>query len=164
MDKLVNGKFFFYIYLTLNFKQVIFERRNTGVVFYSILYQKKKNSQMIKLNNHTSEMVLLVFRKKDLDLCSFPARQKNKQMLPTTSFQNKLFKFTTMCFRCKTDLLLLLFIRCLVLQSKSIGLRNFKDFSNNCTFSEEQPVDNFCCFRLKGFHVKNSLLEGWQLY
>ena len=28
--------------LMLTFEQVIFERRNTGVVFYKTLYQKKK--------------------------------------------------------------------------------------------------------------------------
>ena len=31
--------------LTLTLKQVIFERRNTGVVFYNTLYQKKKTKQ-----------------------------------------------------------------------------------------------------------------------
>ena len=38
--------------LTLTFERVIFERRNTGVVFYNTLYLKiKKNNEMIKLKH-----------------------------------------------------------------------------------------------------------------
>ena len=38
--------------LMLTFERVIFERRNTGVVFYNTLYLKiKKNNEMIKLKH-----------------------------------------------------------------------------------------------------------------
>ena len=54
MGELANGKLFILSHskhyvivhmkrnLTLTFRQVIFERLNTGVVFYNTLYQKKK--------------------------------------------------------------------------------------------------------------------------
>ena len=65
--------------LTLTFKLVIFERRNTGVVFYNTLYQKK-NNEMIKLKNQKAEMVSPVFPKADIDFCCFFPSQKNKQI------------------------------------------------------------------------------------